>query len=54
MSKRDELIAYVASLTPEQVDKVCKHLDLLKMEAAMSENGLVFIKRFLKRIEGVA
>lgn len=50
MSKRDELVAYIASLTPEQVDKVCRRMDLLKQLPTLSENQLIFTEEFLKRI----
>lgn len=50
MSKRDELIAYVASLTPEQVDKVCKRMELLKQLPTLTDNELIFTEEFLKRI----
>lgn len=50
MSKRDELVAYIASLTPEQVDKVCRRMDLLKQLPTLSENQLFFTEEFLKRI----
>lgn len=50
MSKRDELVAYVASLTPEQVDKLFDRLPLLKQLPRLSENQLIFTEEFLKRI----
>ena len=50
MSKRDELIAYVTSLTSEQVDKLFDRLPLLKQLPGLSENQLIFTEEFLKRI----
>ena len=48
MNKREELVAYIASLTPEQVDKVCRRMDLLKQLPTLSENQLIFTEEFLK------
>lgn len=52
MSKRDELINYVASLTPEQVDKVMRRLPMFKQIEGMSENESLFAERFLSRVCG--
>lgn len=54
MSKRDELIAYVASLTPEQVDKIVKRLPMLEQMKDMSGNELLFAERFLSKVCGKA
>ena len=50
MSNKEKLIAYIASLTPEHVDKVCRHMDLLKQLPTLTENELIFTEEFLKRI----
>lgn len=52
MSKREELFAYVASLTPEQVEKLIERLPLLKQMAGMSGNELLFAERFLDKVCG--
>lgn len=45
MSKRDELIAYIASLTPEQVARVCEKLDMLRQLAQSVETAPDIAKR---------
>lgn len=50
MSNKEKLIAYVSSLTPEQVDKLIDRLPLLKQLPRLSENQLIFTEEFLKRI----
>ncbi|MBQ7785910.1 MAG: hypothetical protein IJ381_07170 [Clostridia bacterium] len=54
MSKREELIAHVASLTSEQVDKIMKRFSLLEQMTEMSENELLFTERFLGKVCGKA
>lgn len=39
MSKNEELITYIVSLTPEQVDKVIKHLPSLEQMIGTSEDN---------------
>jgi len=43
---RDALIDYIKNLTPAQVNKVVKHMPLLKQLPTMSENELVFVETF--------
>ena len=54
MSNKEKLIAYVASLTPEQVDKIMKRFSLLEQMTEMSGNELLFAERFLTKVCGKA
>lgn len=42
MSKKQELLDYIMSLTPEQADKVTQRLDLLKKVVSMSEPQAIY------------
>ena len=46
MSKKQELIDYVMSLTPEQIDKVVNRLDLLKQAVNMTDSEATYISHF--------
>lgn len=40
MSKVDELVKYILNLTPEQADRIVKHMDLLK---SLTDNQQIYI-----------
>ncbi len=42
MTKKQELIDYIMSLTPEQVDKLTERLDLLKKVVSMTDSEAVY------------
>ena len=42
MSKKQELLDYIMSLTPEQADKLVQRLDLLKKVVKMSEPEAIY------------
>lgn len=50
MSNKEKLIAYVASLTPEQVDKLVSRMPLLEQLKDLSMNELIYTEELLKRI----
>lgn len=39
MSARDELIDFIVSMTPEQVDKLLKHPEVSKIMKEMNQEG---------------
>lgn len=50
MSNKEKLIAYIASLTPEQADKLVERMPLLKQMKGMSVNELIFTEELLRRL----
>ena len=50
MNAREELIAYIEGLPPEQVEKVMRHLDLLKQLPTMTDAELTYSETFLGRM----
>ena len=52
MSKKQELIDYVMSLTPEQIDKIANRLDLLKQAVHMEDHEAIYISHFTKKLFG--
>lgn len=46
MSKKEELLEYIANLTPEQVDKLIARLDLLKKCVAMEDYQAIYTNAF--------
>lgn len=56
MTAKDELLKFIINLTPEQANKIVKHIDMLK---DLTENQKVFLQTFAERVftakkEGVA
>lgn len=50
MSKKQELVDYIASLTEEQVAKIMEHLPLLKELVAMTDNELIYSETLLTKL----
>lgn len=50
MNKKQELLDYIMSLTPEQVDNVAQRLDLLKKVATMTEPEAIYTNAFLGKM----
>lgn len=50
MTKTEELVQYVQSLTEEQVEKLLEHLPLLKQLTTMQEHELIYSETFLKKL----
>ena len=50
MSKKQELLDYIMSLTPEQVDKVAQRLDLLKKVTTMTDSEAVYTNAFVGKM----
>lgn len=50
MSKKQELLDYIMSLTPEQVEKVAQRLDLLKKVATMTDPEAIYTNAFVGKM----
>lgn len=50
MTKTEELVQYVESLTEAQTEKLLEHLPLLKQLVSMTDNELIYSETFLKRM----
>lgn len=50
MSKKQELLDYIMSLTPEQVEKVTQRMDLLEMVVNMNECEALYSTVFLGKM----
>ena len=52
MSKKQELIDYIMSMTPEQIDKAVNRIDLLKQAINMEDHEAIYISHFAKKLFG--
>lgn len=50
MKTKQELIDYIMSLTPEQVDKVVNRLDLLQKVVDMTEAEAIYSDTFISKL----
>lgn len=50
MTKQEELIAYIKGLTPEQVDKICNRLPLLRQSLELNEWEAQYIQAFTHKM----
>lgn len=49
MTKTEELVQYVESLTEAQTEKLLEHLPLLKQLVDMTDNELIYSETFLEQ-----
>lgn len=52
MSKQEELIDFIKTLTNEQAEKLFDNLDVLLHTMRMNDKEAVFIKTFMDRVFG--